>query len=530
MPRAGVTIQNEAEAADVGWEKMVWTPQFQAEFVRDHLGPVLHKEQPGVKIIGFDHNKDHVQTWAKGLYADPKAKEYFDGIGVHWYGGLNTINLDTTHDLAPEKFILATEACNCPGVIYEKEHVEWWGRAEHLGMDIMQDLLHWCTGWVDWNLILDTTGGPNHLGNRCDANIIADPDKTQGYGTLVMQASYYYMGHFSRYLPAGSVRVDMSNTVIKKRPVTADDVQNSMPIVFMPCDGTDLQSWTHDDTGSLFVAETTWKCVDVSNYGAGPRLDTYECAHSSNQLWERRINPACSAADVAAYGVPCSQLVSPATGKCLTKVSASGATIGLDPGSTYVVAQALPCKPIGEPSQIFDLVNGDQGGFPTDFPIRSRVEANGDDEAQELCMQPYVRLEPKFDAVAFEKPDGSVSVVALNNGDEALAFDLYDEALGMGVTDVSMPPHSIQSFALPKPPHGHATAALVGLGGITTTADLAAAPRAGSTGALAALVGTVAVFALLVLGVAQAVRVARRPRRLHVSAEEHVYVEYAEVK
>ena len=43
-------------------------------------------------------------------------------------------------------------------------------------MDILQDLLHWTTGWTDWNLILDPTGGPNHLGNRCDANLIADPD------------------------------------------------------------------------------------------------------------------------------------------------------------------------------------------------------------------------------------------------------------------------------------------------------------------------------------------------------------------
>ena len=57
-------------------------------------------------------------------------------------------------------------------------------------MDILQDLLHWCTGWVDWNLILDITGGPNHLGNRCDAHLIADPKNVKGYGTLVMQASY----------------------------------------------------------------------------------------------------------------------------------------------------------------------------------------------------------------------------------------------------------------------------------------------------------------------------------------------------
>ena len=138
LPMWGVTVQNEAEAADVGWEKMVWTPTFQAAFVRDHLGPVLHEEQPGVKIIGFDHNKDHVVTWAQGLYADEKAKSYFDGIGVHWYGGLNTHNLDNSHNMAPDKFLLATEACNCPGVVYPDTPDEWWQRAEMLGMDILQ--------------------------------------------------------------------------------------------------------------------------------------------------------------------------------------------------------------------------------------------------------------------------------------------------------------------------------------------------------------------------------------------------------
>jgi len=83
-----VTVQNEPEAA-VGWEACVWNASFQASFVKNHLGPVLRDEQPGVKIIGFDHNKDHVVEWAAGLYADPGAKAYLDGIGVHWYGGLH---------------------------------------------------------------------------------------------------------------------------------------------------------------------------------------------------------------------------------------------------------------------------------------------------------------------------------------------------------------------------------------------------------------------------------------------------------
>ena len=88
----GVTVQNEPEAA-VGWEAMLWTPQFQAQFVKNHLGPVLRAEQPGVKIIGFDHNKDHVVEWAKVLYADPAAAQYFDGIGVHWCAVARTVPL-----------------------------------------------------------------------------------------------------------------------------------------------------------------------------------------------------------------------------------------------------------------------------------------------------------------------------------------------------------------------------------------------------------------------------------------------------
>ena len=94
--------------------------------------------------------------------------------------------------------------------------------------------------------MVDVTGGPNHLGNRCDANLIADPTNKHGYGTIVMQAAYYYMGHFSKYLPAGSVRVEMHNSVVGERPLTVADVQNGQPLVFLPCSGSELQSWTLD--------------------------------------------------------------------------------------------------------------------------------------------------------------------------------------------------------------------------------------------------------------------------------------------
>lgn len=140
----------------------------------------------------------------------------------------------------------------------------------------------------------------------------------------------------------------------------------------MPCSGSELQSWTLDETASLFVEKTRWMCVDVSNYGAGPRLDVYSCAHSTNQLWERVINPKCSPEDVAKVGVACSQLRNPGSNKCITKVRASGASIGLDAGTTYEVAQAIECIEGFDVSQTFDLVRGDQGGFPNAFPVRLR--------------------------------------------------------------------------------------------------------------------------------------------------------------
>ena len=147
----GVTVQNEPEAV-AGWEAMLWTPQFMASFVRDHLGPVLQEAHPDVLILGFDHNKDHVVEWATGLYSDPDAAKYLAGVGVHWYGGLNTDKLEATHELAPDKFILATEACNCVGnVIYSSPNIAaWWTRAEKLALDILEDLRFWAVGWIDW--------------------------------------------------------------------------------------------------------------------------------------------------------------------------------------------------------------------------------------------------------------------------------------------------------------------------------------------------------------------------------------------
>lgn len=105
------------------------------------------------------------------------------------------------HEIAPHKVLLATEGCSCPGV--ELGSVL---RAERLGHDVMFDMLNWAQGWIDWNLLVDSEGGPNHLGNNCDAPIITTPD----FSDIVIQPKYHYFGHFSKFVEPGSVRIESS--------------------------------------------------------------------------------------------------------------------------------------------------------------------------------------------------------------------------------------------------------------------------------------------------------------------------------
>tara|TARA_B110001452_G_scaffold99062_1_gene82080 strand:+ start:124 stop:2529 length:2406 start_codon:yes stop_codon:yes gene_type:complete len=490
----GVTVQNEPEAT-AGWESMLYTPAFMASFVRDHLGPVLKAEQPGVKIIGFDHNKDHVLEWAQGLYADPAAAQYFDGVGVHWYGGLNTDNLQATHELAPDKLILATEACNCVGnvVLSEPNLAAWWTRAERLALDILEDLRYWTSSWLDWNLLVDTTGGPNHLKNLCDANIIADANNSLGKGTLIKQASYYYMGHFSRYLVPGAKRLELTQNVeTSPPPLSPADVKNGVALAFVKCDSDSaVQRWAMGKHGGV-VASGTNEAPGSDGYAIGgecmehcisgecwfPKVQVWACGKPGdgnalhggpgNQKWEVHdvlIPPGGS------------QLKNPATNQCLTAVTTAGWAVGLDAGVTAVAAQLFDCYPAGTRNQTFLLVGDGKGETIKD----GTFSIGGTGAEAGLCLQPQLEQLPKFDAVAFSQPDGTVSLVAMNTNDYDVPLTIYDEATATGVAH-SVPPHAIHTYRW-HPKEAAAEAAAVAAA--TAEAPLAAAAQS----LMAAVVG-----------------------------------------
>lgn len=460
----GVTVQNEPEAA-VGWEACLWTPEYMASFVRDHLGPVLEKDHPEVKIIGFDHNKDHVDIWAQGLYADPEAAKYFYGIGVHWYGGLNTQKLDYTHNLDPTKVILGTEACNCGGVVYRDAAFAdgeltkgdflpaWWSRAESLALDILEDLRYWAVGWTDWNLVLSIDGGPNHLKNLCDANIIIDNEHQVGSSNLIMQASYYYMGHFSRYFLPGSKRIHLTNSVEAEggSSLQPGDVKNGQALLFAPCDGNDAQKWRLNEDGQIIIRGTNeaessdgyekgGACIDVVHGGwVDGKLQVWAC--NDPPPFEKQPTTTDAWTVVSVPGG--SQILHAASGKCITAVQTDGGAVGLDKGLTIVAGQLKACLVKGTPSQTFTLANYDAQGFPSNFPVKTLPTAPG---GGELCLQPQIVRMPHFDAVAFQAPDGDVALVAMNTGDHAVEFTLVDKVTESGIRSLTIPPHAIHTY------------------------------------------------------------------------------------
>jgi glucosylceramidase len=195
-----ITVQNEPQAVQ-RWDSCIYSAEEEGAFLRDHLGPILEEEGLGdIKIYIWDHNRGPLLERARGVFSDPEASKYAYGIANHWYVSEAFENLSKVHDLYPDKHLLFSEGCQEGGV-----HLGSWLTGERYGRNMIGDFNNWQEGWLDWNLILDEMGGPNHVGNYCDAPIIADT-KTQ---EVHYNSSYYYIGHFSKFIKPGAVRVEV---------------------------------------------------------------------------------------------------------------------------------------------------------------------------------------------------------------------------------------------------------------------------------------------------------------------------------
>lgn len=240
-----LTTQNEPNHGSVWpgmWQTTGFTWRHMRDFIKKDLGPILDQagllkcpnRPDGLQLITLDDVRIFVYQ-AENIVKDIEVSKYVDGVGIHWYrNGMSPLSsLDHLHQvLQPRgKFILATEACHekSPLPLYDLGTEEGkkteWKRAVKYSKDILLNLNHHVTGWLDWNLCLDTQGGPNWVENYTDAPILVEKDGSAFY----VKPMFFHMTHFSKLLPRNSKIYwsELSTSPSSKDKLTAERVKNS---------------------------------------------------------------------------------------------------------------------------------------------------------------------------------------------------------------------------------------------------------------------------------------------------------------
>lgn len=250
----GFTVENEPLGNGNNWESMHFSPDEMTNFVQNHLGPKLEADGKGnLKILGYDQNREHLKEWVDSQYKNEETSKYFDGTAIHWYASTYDYfpeELQYAHNKAPNKYLIQAEACVDSEIpkwkddawYWRKEATDWgWDWApekdKHLhpkyapvnryAKDIIGCLNNWVDGWVDWNMVLDTNGGPNWFKNWCVAPVIVDPEKDEVYFTPL----YYTMSHFSKYIRPNAEIIDVQKSDESLMVTAAKNPDGSIAVV-----------------------------------------------------------------------------------------------------------------------------------------------------------------------------------------------------------------------------------------------------------------------------------------------------------
>ena len=230
IPVTMLSVQNEASAA-TNWDSCVWTGEQERVFVRDHLYPAMKKAglTEKVGIFVWDHNKErlveHIEEIMKSDTAD-----LISGFAYHWYSGDHFEALSMLREKYPGKILMHSESCglHIPGKALAfdipPEKLEELGEDHFLtklskmdpkemdlkdatdyAHDMLGDLNHGMQRWIDWNMMVDRTGGPRHVPGGFAAPLVFEAD-----GSFSRTPSYEYIKLISKTLRPGCVRIGCS--------------------------------------------------------------------------------------------------------------------------------------------------------------------------------------------------------------------------------------------------------------------------------------------------------------------------------
>jgi glucosylceramidase len=201
VPVYALTLQNEPHFEPPTYPGVRVDPATRAAFIGGHLGPLLARAHPQVRLLDWDHNWDEPGSPAAVLN-DPQAARYVNGVAWHCYGGDVRVQA-ALHDSWPDKETYFTE---CSG---GKWAPDWSGNLQHFVRTLVIGTTRgWARGVLLWNLALDEKDGP-HLGGCNDCRGVVTIDSRSG--AVTRNVEYYALAHASRFVRPGARRIASSS-------------------------------------------------------------------------------------------------------------------------------------------------------------------------------------------------------------------------------------------------------------------------------------------------------------------------------
>lgn len=228
-----MTVQNEPNATQI-WESCLYSPEEEANFATNYLYYSFIKNNIDTKIFIWDHNKEKLFKRTMQELETKSNLDAISGIAFHWYTGDHFENIELTHNIFPDKLLFHTEGCTGFSNFNSNEEVR---NGEIYAHDILGDLNAGINAFLDWNLILDHKGGPNHKNNFCNSPIMLNHDNTD----YIKNLTYYYIGHFSRFIKPNAKRIAFSKYTDKIEVTSFKNTDGSIVIVLLNRNDTNYE-------------------------------------------------------------------------------------------------------------------------------------------------------------------------------------------------------------------------------------------------------------------------------------------------
>ena len=228
-----ISLQNEPKAVQT-WDSCVYTPQQEKEFLRDYMWPALQENDlSDIEVFIWDHNKERIYERACEII-DETTNHMITGIAFHWYSGDHFEALGMIHDRFPDKKLILSEACIEYRNFPEKDNLK---NAQKYAHDMIGNMNHGMNGFYDWNIVLDELGGPNHVGNYCDAPFMYDTKKKE----LTRKNTADYLWHFTHFIKPGAVRIGISTYSDELEATAFLNPDNYIVVVLLNRTGHDIK-------------------------------------------------------------------------------------------------------------------------------------------------------------------------------------------------------------------------------------------------------------------------------------------------